>query len=339
MEPQIQYATTSDGVNIAYYRIGRGEPLVYLTPGSHLQREWQYPEQRAWLERLASSRTLIRFDHRGTGLSDREPVYSPDVGALDIEAIVEKERLTRFALMGQLYSGITAIVYASDHPEQVTSLLLWRTYARVRDFVAGSPQLQAARAAASIDWATFTEIIALQVTGSGDANQTRRFAAYMREMATGEAYQRSVERYRDLDVTPRLRELTMPVLVIQRREGTFPTVEVARNVAAAIPNARLVLFDGEAVAPFFGDTDALLTTINQFLEEKQPQQSLDGLTPRELEILALLADGKSNEAIAQALVLSTRTVERHITNIYRKIDAHNRAEATAYAFRRGIVRG
>jgi hypothetical protein len=59
VEPVIQYAKTNDGVNIAYYAIGNGEPpLIYLTPGSHLEREWEYPEQRSWLERLAKNYRL-----------------------------------------------------------------------------------------------------------------------------------------------------------------------------------------------------------------------------------------------------------------------------------------
>jgi DNA-binding NarL/FixJ family response regulator len=58
-----------------------------------------------------------------------------------------------------------------------------------------------------------------------------------------------------------------------------------------------------------------------------------GLTPRELEILRAVAAGKSNREIASTLVLSVHTVERHIANIYRKIDARNRAEATAFALR------
>jgi hypothetical protein len=66
MEPAIQYARTSDGVNIAYYSIGAGEPpLVYLTTGSHLEREWACPEQRQWLQRLAADRRLVRFDRAG----------------------------------------------------------------------------------------------------------------------------------------------------------------------------------------------------------------------------------------------------------------------------------
>src|SRR4030095_16156477 len=112
MNPQIQYARTSDGVSIAYYAIGQGPPLLYIAPGSHLEREWEYPEQRAWLERLASNHRLIRVAPRGTGLSDWDVEISLELAVLDIEAIASRERLTRFALWGQLYASAIAILYA-----------------------------------------------------------------------------------------------------------------------------------------------------------------------------------------------------------------------------------
>jgi DNA-binding CsgD family transcriptional regulator len=69
------------------------------------------------------------------------------------------------------------------------------------------------------------------------------------------------------------------------------------------------------------------------LHEPAEPELPDGITPREAEILRLLAAGKSNRQIATELVLSVHTVERHVHNAYRKIDARNRADATAYAMR------
>jgi DNA-binding CsgD family transcriptional regulator len=128
----------------------------------------------------------------------------------------------------------------------------------------------------------------------------------------------------------------MPVLVMHRKEAAFPGVEMVRRLAANTPSARLVLFEGSAIVPFFGDSQAVLDAIEEFLSESVEARP-DGLTERELEILALLAGRRSNEHIAHALSLSTRTVERHVGNLYPKIDVHNRAEATAYAFRNRIV--
>jgi len=337
MEAQVQYAKTSDGVNIAYYAIGRGDPLVYIAPGSHLEREWQYPEQRAWLERLATSRRLVRFDHRVTGLSDQDVEYSPEAAVRDIEAVARRERLNRFALFGQLYSASFAIIYACEHPETVSHLILWSPYANFREFVDSAPSLQASRAAAAVDFRTHTELLAQIITGWSDADQARRLAAYLREFSTPEKYLASATRFSDFDLTPRLAELTMPVLILHRREAAYPAVDVVTKVAAKTPGARLQLLQGAALAPFLGDTDSVLSAINEFLSESDYKSRPDGLSEREVEILALLAGGSSNARIAQALTISTRTVERHIGNIYLKIGAHNRAEATAYAFRHRLA--
>jgi DNA-binding NarL/FixJ family response regulator len=128
----------------------------------------------------------------------------------------------------------------------------------------------------------------------------------------------------------------MPVLVMHRIEAAFPPVELVRRLAADTPSARFVLFEGSAILPIFGDSQAVLETIDSFLSELTEQRPA-GLTDRELEILSLVAAGASNEAIARTLSISSRTVDRHIGNIYLKIDAHNRAEATAYAFRHSVV--
>jgi pimeloyl-ACP methyl ester carboxylesterase len=336
MNPQIQYARTSDGVSIAYYAIGQGPPLLYIAPGSHLEREWEYPEQRAWLERLASNHCLIRFDHRGTGLSDWDVEISLELAVLDIEAIASRERLTRFALWGQLYASAIAILYASQHVEMVSQMALWSPYANFRDFAETAPSLQASRAAAAIDFRTHTELLAQMVTGWSDADQSRRFAAYLREFSTPDKYLTSVSSFADFDLMPKLPDLTMPVLVLHRREAAFPAIEVVRKVAASIPRARFMLLEGTSLLPFLDDTGSVVNAVTEFLAEADEQARPGGLSPREFEILALLAGGSSNARIAQTLTISTRTVERHIENIYLKIGAHNRAEATAYAFRNAI---
>ena len=88
--PRIQYATTSDGVSIAYWTLGEGHPLVFMgdAPWSHIQMEWQIPELRQWYEKLAQGRTLVRFDQRGGGLSERNPEeISLDAFQRDLEAV------------------------------------------------------------------------------------------------------------------------------------------------------------------------------------------------------------------------------------------------------------
>jgi pimeloyl-ACP methyl ester carboxylesterase len=156
MKPRIQYARTSDGVSIAYHAIGDGPALVYLIPVSLLVKEWAYPEQRAWLERLAQHHRVIRLDSRGIGLSDRHVGFESDSISLDVDAVVRKEGLKRFALMGDMSAAAVAIVYACRFPERVSHLVLWSPYGP--DSVDSSPPFQAVRAAATKDWRTYMQL-------------------------------------------------------------------------------------------------------------------------------------------------------------------------------------
>jgi DNA-binding CsgD family transcriptional regulator len=192
--------------------------------------------------------------------------------------------------------------------------------------------MRALIAAGEQDWQTLSSLIGLQSAGWADTEQALRFAAYLRAGADAGHYPGG-----DFDVRPQLGQLKTRVLVLQRRDVPFPPVEIARQVASTVPGARFVLLEGSALMPFFGDTESGLAAISTFLAETSDLERPDGLTERELEILALVARGASNEGIARTLTISTRTVERHIGNIYLKIGAHNRAEATAYAFRNAIA--
>jgi pimeloyl-ACP methyl ester carboxylesterase len=100
MEPRIQYAKTADGVSIAFWTLGEGMPyLMPNVPFSHIQLEWQMPGWRRWYERLAEKRMLVRYDERGTGLSERNVAdYSVDAQMLDLEAVVDRLGVQRFAL-------------------------------------------------------------------------------------------------------------------------------------------------------------------------------------------------------------------------------------------------
>jgi DNA-binding NarL/FixJ family response regulator len=154
----------------------------------------------------------------------------------------------------------------------------------------------------------------------------------------------------DVDCSPLLAQLSMPVAIMHPRE--FPLVDIAavRRLASAIPDARLSLFEGSSLSPTRGDLDGVVTAIRDFLEEDRALEAAlsgvsseptgaahttpaheDNLSPREVEVLSLLAKGMSNREIAERLVLSPRTVERHIENIYAKIGVNNRVQAAAYA--------
>jgi DNA-binding NarL/FixJ family response regulator len=124
-------------------------------------------------------------------------------------------------------------------------------------------------------------------------------------------------------------------------------VGTAQSLAIALPRGRLVLLEGAQPVLFTEHPDEIVSLLTSFFRDgAEPPSAVaagravpppDGLSPRELQVLRLLASGESNSQIARRLGLSTHTVERHVANLYRKIGARGRAGATAYALRHGLA--
>ncbi len=265
MEPRIQYAKTADGVSIAFWTLGEGMPLVVAWGWTHVQLEWQFPEIRAFYERLAAGTNLVRFDHRGIGLSDRNVTdYSLDTLLLDLEAVVDHLGLGKFAIVTGGFSGPVAITYAVRHSERVSHVLLWCAWARAPD-VFRSGRVQAVGALRGKDWEVYTETTARLQTGWSAGEVAHRLAAFVRESVTPEGLQSLMDAVAQFDVTELLPQVRSPTLVAHRRQVLVPDVEVARGLASCIPGARLAFLEGESWLPFLGDTEAVLRAIDEFL--------------------------------------------------------------------------
>jgi class 3 adenylate cyclase len=269
MEPRIQYAQTSDGVSIAFWTLGEGPPLVYMPtiPVSHLELEWQNPEFRGWYERLATTRQLVRYDGRGTGLSDRDVSgYSIDAHILDLEAVVDRLALERFALFAVLHTGPVAVDYAARHSDRLSHLLLWCAYARGADY-SGLPEVQILRQFIGVNWETYTEAMADVVLGRPRGDEGRWFAAYVRESVGPEAARAALAATNEVDVAALLPEVKPATLVLHRRQFRMADIGLARELASKIPDARLAVLEGTSVAPYMDDTERAAKTIDEFLGE------------------------------------------------------------------------
>jgi len=303
MEPRIQYARTADGVNIAFWALGEGDPFVCMpnVPWSNIQLEWRVPPLCLWFKRVAERRKVVRYDCRGAGLSDREVAdYSLDAQVLDLEAVVNHLRLDAFALFGPLHSGPVAVAYAARHPDRVSHLVLWCTYARGPDYYGASPQLQATRALLDMDWEVYTETVAHVAWGWSAGEEAHDFAAFIRASVSREAVQATREAIEDYDVTNLLPEVRAPTLVLHRRQFALPGVDVARGLAARIPDARLALLEGASPAPFLGDSDAVLTAIGDFLGvELEPAPA--AVDPGQAPVTILFTDMEGSTALTQRL--------------------------------------
>ena len=174
MEPRIRYAITADGVSIAFWTLGEGTPLVYMTggPWGHVEL-WDIPACRRWYERLAQERMLVRYDLRGTGYSERDVSdHSLDAMVADVEAVVDRLELDRFKMFGAFDAGPVAIAYAARHPERVSHLILWCSWARSSDM--RSPRIRAWLGLIDQDWELMTDTCAHLALGwpAGEVGRT-----------------------------------------------------------------------------------------------------------------------------------------------------------------------
>jgi class 3 adenylate cyclase len=267
VEPGIQYARTSDSVDIAFWTMGEGRPLIAMPsmPWTHLQLEWSIPEIRRWYEHLARGRLLLRYDGRGFGLSQREvDSMSLDAQLLDLEAVVERLGVERFDLYAGLHSGPIAIAYATRWPERLAHLVLFCSYADGGDFGSG-PLTQATRPLIHQDWEFYTEAVARVLLGWSEPEAARRFARLMRECTTPEMAHKALAATSAFDVTSLLPEVGTSTLVMHRRELRIATMDHARTLGAGIPNARLTVLEGSSVAPYLDDTESVIREIDAFL--------------------------------------------------------------------------
>ena len=264
MEQQIRFCTTSDGVRIAYATAGEGPPLVLITAWvGHLQFEWSHAETREFYEGLARGRLLVRFDKRGTGLSDRQAEdFSVEARLRDLQAVVDALHLERFALMGFSESGPTAVIYAAHHPERVTNLVIYGSYHRW-PYPAGAAD--AVLALIRSQWGMGSAALSAIFVPSGDPAQVAWWTELQRVSASAESAAKIFEVNTRLDVTPQLGEIRTPTLIIHRRGDTASPFDAARDMATLIPDARLEPLEGDIHPPMFGDSAAVVDAIDVFL--------------------------------------------------------------------------
>ena len=269
MEPQIRYATTADGVSIAYCEAGEGTPAVWLEPPPWNNIEVEFREWE-WYRIMASRRRLIRFDHRGCGSSQRGVSdYSADAMALDIAAVADALGLERFVLYGADYSAPVAITYAARHPERVSHLLLHDGAARGEEWFGGARWQSLFSLLELGDWELFTDSVALAGMGWDLADAARELGAFCRNCATLEEVRLFYAAARRYDVANLLPRLSMPTLILHGRSVQMPSMDVARRLAAAIPGAQLRILESPthwsnelepqllaAFDEFIGDGDA-----------------------------------------------------------------------------------
>ena len=243
--------TTSDGLSIAYQVTGSGDRDIVLVAGfiSHLELDWGNPAHDHFLERLSGMGRLIRFDKRGTGMSDR-PSGVPDLETRmhDVLAVMDAAGSERATLFGYSEGGPMAVLFAATHPDRVSELVLFGSYAkrtwspdyplaqRMEDRIAYTDQL-----ISTWDW----EADMRMRTPSADPAMARWWSMRCRTAATPSTVRALMDMNSLVDVRKALTAVRVPTLVMHRTGDPIVTVANGRYLAEHIAGARYVELPGD----------------------------------------------------------------------------------------------
>ena len=345
MRTEVFFATSADGTRIAWSRHGSGPPLVRVgTWLTHLEYDWSSPVWSHWLHDLGQRFTVIRYDDRGSGLSDRAPAsYDLDGWLADLDAVARAARLDRFTLLGMSQGGAVAVAYAQAHPQQVPKLVLYGAYA----------QGSAARTATTEDaderdllervikigWGradpVFRRVFTSSFIPGASEEQMRWFDELQRQSMSAGAALASRRARGSLDVSSVAAGVCARTLVLHADADRAVPFEQGRQLAGLIPGARFVpLHSSNHI--LLADEPAwreFLDEVTAFAGGVPPSDVRPELTDREVQVLRLVARGCSNDEIGAQLALSTRTVERHLSHIYARLELSGKSARAAAAAR------
>jgi pimeloyl-ACP methyl ester carboxylesterase/DNA-binding CsgD family transcriptional regulator len=344
VEQEIRFCTADDGVRLAYATHGRGPAIVKVANWvTHVEFDWRSPLWRHWWEELGRGHRVIRYDMRGCGLSDRNPEeLSLDAFIGDLGAVVDAAGLDRFALLGISQGGAAAVRYAVEHPERVTHLVLCGAYARgrlQRDLTEEQhEENKLLQSIVRVGWGkpdpVFRRVFTSRFVPEASEEQMQWFDALMHVSTASEMAVRLRDTWGAVDVSDLLEKVAVPTLVAHARDEVAVPFEEGRLLATRIPGARFIPLESRnhvllATEPawqtFVDEVRAFLGT------PRSATAQLGELSPREREVLRMVAQGCSNAEVADRLFISARTVERHLSNAYAKLGVSGRSARAAAA--------
>ncbi len=279
IDQHIAFATTSDGVRIAYATSGAGPPLV-MTLGwfTHLEKGLLSPSydsagQLRWFSR---DHLVVRYDGRGFGLSDHNVTdFSLEARVRDLEAVVDALGLERFAIDAFSAGGPTAVTYAARHPERVTRLILLGTFMNNAFVNAVDPVWTERYAASNRMWALARTDWDKPAARAAMVEWVHPKASEVERRVLMELYRVSADgpTFANFaavvpDASESARQLRVPTLVVAGTEDTELPVEAGSQLAAAIPGARFELLEGADHFETIGHDARVLQLVSSFLDEE-----------------------------------------------------------------------
>ena len=349
---QIRFCTSRDGVRIAYATSGSGPPLVKAANWlSHLEFDWESPVWSHLVAELSAGHTLVRYDERGCGLSDWEVAdLSFDAWLTDLETVVDTVGVERFPLLGISQGASIAVAYAVRHPGRVSHLMLHGGYARGRLKRNPSPEKREEAEMmvrlAELGWGqenpAFRQFFTTLFIPGGTSEQHHWFNELERISTSPHNAARFIDEFNRIDVLDLLPQVTCPTIVLHSSRDARVPFDEGRLIAGLIPEARFV--------PIESGNHLLLADEPGWLRWRDEVRgflpptaapvnpAFATLTPRERELLELLAQGRDNAQIAAWLGLSEKTVRNHVSSIFAKLAVENRPQAIVLARNAGFGR-
>lgn len=348
----IRYLRTRDGVRLAWATAGSGPLLVkaanWLT---HLEYEWDSPVWRHWMTFFSERFRFVRYDERGCGLSDcplGELTVEHWLG--DLEEVIDAAEPDRpVVLVGISQGAAAAIAYAVRHSEQVARLILYGGYALGAAHRGGRAEQERHRAMVQLaryGWAsdnpTFRQVFTSRFIPGGSDEQLGWFNELCRKTISAANAARLLEMRANLDIRELLSRVRTPTLVLHARGDEVIPIEQGRLLATEIPGAEFVELDSrnhilladEPAWRRFGEAVVEFTGVAGGPPGEDP--AFEALTPREREVLALVAEGLANAEVAERLEISDKTVRNHLSSVFDKLGVWTRAQAIVFARDRGF---
>jgi pimeloyl-ACP methyl ester carboxylesterase/DNA-binding winged helix-turn-helix (wHTH) protein len=262
LRQEVHFCTAADAAQIAYATVGEGLPIVKTANWlNHLEYDWESPVWSPFFQAIAAEHRLIRYDARGNGLSDWDVAdVSLPAFVSDLETVVEAVELKRFALFGMSQGSSIAISYAVRHPERVSHLVLFGSFARGR-MKRGTPQ-DAASAEAMVTlmrqgWGqenpAFRQLFTSLFIPGGTAEQMQWWNDLQRITTSPENAVRLRQTVDNIDVSALLPQVKVPTLVLHCRDDAVQPFDEGRRVAAGIPGARFIALEGRNHIPLKGE--------------------------------------------------------------------------------------
>jgi pimeloyl-ACP methyl ester carboxylesterase/class 3 adenylate cyclase len=306
--PEVQYAKSGD-VNIAYQVSGEGPFDLVFVPGyvTHLELHWRIPSFAPFLERLSSFSRLIRFDKRGTGMSDGvSGAPTLETRMDDVRAVMDAVGSRRAAFYGLSEGGAMSLLFAATYPERTAALVIRSAFPRrmwAPDYPWGQtedeyqreveralrifgPREQAREAVRSLGRFSDAEV--------GSFLQMLRFGA-------SPALEVLHRMNKEIDVRHILSAVRVPTLILHGSEDTIVPVEVARYVASQIPTARGVEVPGVGHLAFGIGAERIGDEIERFLAEVWEAGSWEEAEPDRVLATILFTDIVGSTARAAEL--------------------------------------